>query len=133
MIKISCFKKYENNALGNNSIVRNNQNNNLLKYELTNAKSISINQNTSEDNHLISKKHVEYLSGNSTVVRKTYDNNMPNQNFLSAKKFCIKDQLTQNEDGCYKEYVDSLVSENTIMRFSQTLENLLKVQVGDTI
>ena len=52
-----------------NNLVKNNQDNNFNDNKLTNIKSITINNNPTDDNHVTNKKYIDNQLDKNTIVR----------------------------------------------------------------
>ena len=140
-------KLYVDNAIDQISVVRINQDNDFNNQNLTKLNSITLNKQAENDNEVITKAHIDqfhndnertqrdlgldFYDESSDVVKNNEDND------LNDNKFTILDSVTVNRDpSCdselsTKKIIDDQLNKNTIVRFNQTLENYLKVSVGN--
>ena len=67
-----------------NDLVKNNQNNDFINNEITNVKSIEINDTPIKDNHVSNKKYVNdnFILKTDTTIVKNNQNNAFNNNWL---------------------------------------------------
>ena len=140
-------KLYVDNLVDEVSLVKNNKDNDFGKYNLTNINSITLNKPAENDNEVITKAYVDqFHQGNERSRRDVgldfYDesNDLVKNNqdiYLKDKKLTNLDSIRVNRNPnsdnglSNKKYVDDQLNKNTILRFSQTLQNYLKVSVGN--
>ena len=140
---------YVDNAVDELSLVRNNQDNDFNNNNLTNINSITLNTQAVNDNQVITKVYVDQFHQENERSRRDlgldfYDesndlvkNNQDND--LNDNKLTNIDSITDNRNPSLdnelanKKYIDDELDKNTIFRFNQTLENYLKVSVGNDI
>ena len=140
-------KLYAGNAIDEPSLVRNNQDNAFNKYNLTNINSITLNTQAVNDNQVITKAYVDQFHQENERSRKDIGLSFYNEevdlvkvyqdNDFNDKTFTNLVSITVNGNPCLdielanKKYVDDSVGEGNILRFNKTLENYLKVSVGN--
>ena len=127
--------------------MRNNQDNNFKNHKVTNINGVTLNRQAENDNEVITKAYVdpyhqqnersrryldiEVYDESSDLVKNNQvidfnDNKIKNLDSVSVKRNPSSDNELIN-----KKHIDDELGKNTIARFSQTLENYLKVSVGD--
>ena len=142
-------KLYVDNSIYESSLVRNNQENDFNNNNLTNINSITLNTQAVNDNRVITKAYVDQFHQENERSRRDlgidfYDesdelvkNNQDND--LNDKKLTIVNCLTNNQNPTSenqvvnKKYVDDSIGDGNVLKFNQTLENYLKVSVGNVI
>ena len=140
-------KLYVDNSIDEPSLVRHNKDNDFGNYNLTNINSITLNKQAENDNEVITKAYVDQFHQENERSRRDvgldfYDesndlvkNNQDND--LNDKKLTNLYSVTVNKNPCLdielvkKKYVDDPIRGGTIVRFNQTLQNYLKVSVGN--
>ena len=140
---------YVDYSIDESNLVKNNKDNDFGIYNLTNINSISSNKQSENDTEVVTKAYVDEFHNDNERTRRDleldfYDkssdlvkNNQDND--LNDKKLTNLDSLTVNRDPSSdnelstKKYVDDQLDKNTILKFNQTLENYLKVSVGNDI
>ena len=138
---------YVDNAIDESSLVRNNQDNDFNNNNLTNINSITLNTQAVNDNQVITKAYVDQFHQENERSRRDvgldfYDesndsvkNNQDND--FNDNKITNIDSIAVNRNPCYdnevviKKYIDDEIDKNSIVRFDQTLQNYLKVSVGN--
>ena len=142
-------KQYVDNVIEESSMVRTNQDNDFNTHNLTNITSITLNTEAVIDNRVITKAYVDQFHNDNERSRRdlgfgVFDestdlvkNNQDND--LSDKKLMNLDGVTVNRDPksdnelSLKKYIDNELDENTILGFNQTIQNYLKVSVGNDV
>ena len=139
-------KLYVDNAIDESSLVRNNQDNDFNNINLTNIISITLNKKAKNDNEVITKAYVDQfhndiektrqdlgidLFNESAGLVKNNQDNDPNDNKLTnIDSILVNGNPNSDSELVIKKYLDDELDKNTVLRFSQTLENYLKVSVG---
>ena len=142
-------KLYVDNSIDEVSLVRNNKDNDFGNYNLTNINSITLNKQAENDNEVIPKAYVDqfhqeneqsrrdvgldfYNDSNDSVKNNQYndlkDNKLTNLDSVQVNRIPTSDNEIASE-----KYIDDSIGESTLLRFNQTLENYLKVSVGNDI
>ena len=140
-------KLYVDNSIDEPTLVRNNQDNDFNNYNLTNINSITSNKQAEYDIEVITKAYVDQFHNDNERTRR--DLGLPfyieevylvkndQDNDLNDEKLTILDSITVNRNPSLdnevsnKKYVDAELDKYTIVRFNQTLQNYLKVSVGN--
>ena len=140
-------KLYVDTEIDQSSLVRNNQDNNFNN-NLTNINSITLNTQAVNDNQVITKAYVDQFHSNNErnrrdlglsiynevdLVKNNQDNDFNDNKLTNINSITINKSPTDDNHACNKKYVDDQLDKNTIVRFSQTLDNYLKVSVGNDI
>ena len=76
---------------------------------------------------------VDFYDESSDLVRNNQDNNFNDNKLTNINLIKIKKNPSEDNHVCNKKYVDEQLDKNTIVRFNQTLQNYLKVSVGNDI
>ena len=142
-------KLYVDNSINEPSLVRNNQDNDFGNYNLTNINSITLNKAAESDNEVITKSYVDqfhqenersrrdagldFYDESSDLVKNNQDNDLKDNKLTNINSITINNNPTDDNHVSNKKYVDNELDKNTIVRFNQTLENYLKVPVGNDI
>ena len=152
MPQIDCHltaKLYVDNAIDEPSLVRNNKDNDFGNYNLTNINSITLNTATVNDNQLITKTYVDqfhqenersqrdlgidFYDESSDIVKNNQDNDFNDNKLTDINSIRINNNPSDDNHVSNKKYIDDELDKNTIVRFNQTLQNYLKVSVGNDI
>ena len=129
----ACNKNYVDNKFSDSTIVKNDVHIDLNDRNITNARFIQVNQLPQIDSHLTAKLYVDNTVNEPTLVRNTQNNNFNDNKLINIDSVTVnRDPILDNELS-NKKYIDNELQKNTIVRFNQTLQNYLKVSVGDTI
>ena len=142
-------KLYVDNSIDEPSLVRNNQDNDFGNYNLTNINSITLNKQAEKDNEVITKSYVDQLrqenersrrnagldfyDESGDLVKNNQDNDLKDNKLTNINSITINNNPTDDNHVSNKKYVDDELDKNTILRFNQTLQNYLKVSVGNDI
>ena len=128
-------------------MVRNIQDNDFNINNLTNINCKTLNTQAANDNQVITKAHLDQFHNDNERTRRAlgldfYDesndlvkNNQAND--LNDNELANLDSITINRNPSSdievsnKKYTDDELDKNTIVRFNQTLQNYLKVWVGN--
>ena len=139
-------KLYVDNAIGEPSLVRNNKDNDFSNYNLTNINSITLITQAINDNQVITKAYVDqfhqenersrrdvgldFYDESNDLVNNNQDNDLNDNKLTNKNSITINNNPTDDNHASNKKYIDDELDKNTIVRFSQTLQNYLKVSVG---
>ena len=142
-------KLYVDNAINEATLVRNNQDNDFNKNNLTNINSITLNKQAENDNEVVTKAYVhqfhrenersrrglgiDFHNESSDLVKNNQDNDLNDKKLTNIDSITINRNPTSDNEVSNKKYIDNELDKNTIFRFNQTLENYLKVSVGNDI
>ena len=148
-IQHACTKNYADNLFNDPSIVKNDAHIDLNDRNITNCRFLSVNQSPQIDSHLTAKLYVDNAIDESSIVRNNKDNDFNNYNLTNINSITLNTQAVNDDEVITKAYVDQFHQENertrrqvgidfynessTILRFNQTLQNYLKVSVGNGI
>ena len=140
-------KLYVDNAIDEASLVRNNQDNDFSDYNLTNINSITLNKPAENDNHVITKANVDqfhqenersrrdvgldFYIESSDFVKNNQDNDFNDKKLTNIDSKTNNRNATLDNELASKKYIDDELDKNTILRFNQTLQNYLKIPVGN--
>ena len=145
----ACNKNYVDNSIDETSLIRNNKNNDFGNYNLSNIKSITLNNQPINDNEVVTKSYVDqfhndnersrrdlgidFYNESNILVKNNQDNNLNDKKLTNINSITINNNPSDDNHVCNKKYVDDELDKNTIVRFNQTLMNYLKVSVGNDI
>ena len=140
-IKDACLKNYVDNILKNDIDINSNN--------LTNINSITLNEQAETDNEVITKAYVDqfhqqnersrrdlgiYFYDESTdLVRNSQNNDLNDKKLTNIDSITVKREATLDNDLSSKKHIDDELAKNTVVRFNQTLQNYLKVTVGNDV
>ena len=139
-------KLYVDNSIDEPSIVRKNQDNDFNNYNLTNINSITLNKPAKDDSEVITEAHVDQFHEENERSRRDlgidfYDESDDLVKIfqdidLKDKKLTILDSITVNRNPTsnevsIKKHTEDELDKNTNVRFIQTLQNYLRVSVGN--
>ena len=140
-------KFYVDTEIDQSSLVRNNQDNDFNNNNLTNINSITLNTQAVNDNQVITKAFVDqfhqenersrrdlgidFYNESNDLVKNNQDNNFNDNKLLNINSITINNNPTDDNHVSNKKYIDDQLDKNTIVRFNQTLENYLKVSIGN--
>ena len=106
---------------------------------VSNILQINLHSEPTDDDHAATKSYVDYLSENdrnrrdmSTVFIDQH-NEFGNNKFTNLDSITFKRNRLLNEELSNKKYVDNELDKDTFLRFNQTLQNYLKVSVGNDV
>ena len=142
-------KLYVDNAIAETSLVRNNQDNDFNNSNLTNINSITLNKQAENDNEVITKAYVDqfhqenersrrdvgldFYDESNDLVKNNQDNDFNDNKLTNINSITINNNPSDNNHVSNKKYIDDELDKNTIVRFNQTLQNYLKVSVGNDV
>ena len=148
-IREATSKNYVDNLFNDPSIVKNDTHIDLNDRNITNCRFLSVNQLPQIDSHLTAKLYVDNAIDESSIVRNNKDNDFNNYNLTNINRITLNTQAVNDDEVITKAYVDQFHQESersrrdlgidfynessTILRFNQTLQNYLKVSVGNDI
>ena len=140
-------KLYVDNAIDEFSLVRSNQGNDFNNHNLTNIKSITLNTEAVNDDQVITKAYVDqfhqeneqsrrdlgldFYNESSDIVKNNQYSDLNDNKLKNLDSIAVIRNPSEDNEVSNKGYVDDSVGEGTIVRFNQTLENYLKVSVGN--
>ena len=138
---------YVDTEIDQPSLVRNNQDNNFNNYNLTNILSITLNKQAENDNEVITKAYadqfhqenersrrdlgIDFYDESSDIVKNNQDKDFNDKKLTNIDSVTVNRNPSSENDLASKKYTDDELDKNTIVRFNQTLQNYLKVSVGN--
>ena len=145
----AASKNCVDNSIDEISLVRNNRDIGFSNHNLNNINTITLNKQAENDNEVITKFYVDqfhqenersrrdlgidFYDESSNLVKNNQDNDFNDNKLTNINSITINNNPTDDNHLSNKKYVDDQLDKNTIVRFNQTLQNYLKVSVGDTI
>ena len=148
-INEAISKNYVDNIIDEISLVRSNQDNDFDNNKLTNINSITLNKQAENDNEVITKSYVDqfhqenertrrdvgldFYNESNNLVKNNQDNDFNDNKLTNINSIIINNNPTDDNHVCNKKYIDDELNKNTIVRFNQTLQNYLKISVGNNI
>ena len=142
-------KLYVDSAIDEETLVRSNQDDDFNNYNLSNINSITLNTQAVNDNQVITKAYVDqfhqenersrqhlgidFYDESSDLVKNNQDNDLNDNELTNIDSMTINRNPTSDNEVANKKYIDDDIDKNTILRFNQTLQNYLKVSVGNDI
>ena len=141
-------KNFVDNKFNDPIIIKNTDHVDFNDKNLDNVSSIKVNRIPTCEEHLTPKLYVDnaindiisYVDNLHEINRKRrdlssvfsdQDNEFDNNKLTSLHSITVnRDSSSDNELAC-KKYIDDSIGEGTKVRFSRTLENYLKVSVGN--
>ena len=138
---------YVDIAVDESSLVRNNQDNIFNNNNLTNINSNTLNTQAVNDNQVITKAYVDqfhqenersrrdvgldFYDESNDLVKDNQDNDLNDNKLTNINSITINNSPTDDKHVSNKKYIDDELDKNTIVSFNQTLQNYLKVSVGN--
>ena len=138
-------KLYVDTATDERSLVKNNQDNDFNNNNLNNIISITLNKQAENDNEVITKAYVdqfhrenerctrdlsiELYDESSELVRNDQDKDFNENKLTNIDSNTVNRNPNSDKDVANKKYIDDELYKKTILRFTQTLQNCLKVSV----
>ena len=145
----STTKLYVDSSIDEPSLVRNNKDNDFGNYNLSNINSITLNAQAENDNEVITKAYVDqyhqenersrrdlaidFYNESSDLVKNNQDNSLNDNKLTNLDSITVNRKPSSDNELASKKYIDNELDKNTILRFNQTLQNYLKVFVGNDI
>ena len=140
-------KLYVDNAIDESSLVRNNRDNDFGNYNLTNINSITLNKQAENDNEVITKAYVDqfhqenersrrdlgidFYKESVDIVKNNQDNDLKDNKLINLDSISVNRKPSSENELASKKYIHDELNKNTVLRFNQTLQNYLKVSVGN--
>ena len=140
-------KLYVDNSIDETSLVRNNKDNDFGNYNITNINSITLNKEAANDNEVITKAYVDqfhqenersrrdvglnFYNESADLVKNNQDNDLNDNKLTNLDCVQVNRNPTSDNELVNKKYIDHELDKNTVLRFNQTLQNYLKVSVGN--
>ena len=140
-------KLYVDNSIDEPSLVRNNQDNGFNNQNLSKINSITLNTQAVNDNQVITKAYVDkfhndnertrrdlgldFYGESSDLIRNNQDNDLNDNRLTNLDSITTNRNPDLDNDLASKKHVDDSVGEGNILRFNTTLQNYLKVSIGN--
>ena len=140
-------KQYVDTEIDQSTLVRNNQDNDFNNNNLTHINRISLNTQAVNDNQVITKAYVDqihqaneqprrnlgldFYDDSSDLVKNDLDKDFNENKITNINSITISNNPTENNHVSNKKHIDDELDKNTIVRFNQTLQNYLKISVGN--
>ena len=140
-------KIYVDREIDQTSLVRNIQDNDFGNYNLTSINSNTLNKQAESDNEVIAKAYVDqfhqenersrrdvgldFYNESNDLLENSTDNNLNDNKLTNLDSITVNRNPTLDKEVASKKYIDDDLDKNTIVRFNQTLQNYLKVSVGN--
>ena len=140
-------KLYVDKIVDEASLVRNIQDNDFNNNTVTNINSKILNILAETDNEVITKAYVDQIpqenerlqrdSGidfydeSGDLVKNNRDNDFNDKKLKNIDSITVNRDPASNNEVTNKKYIDGELDKKTILRFNQTLQNYLKVSVGN--
>ena len=138
---------YVDNAIDEPSLVRNIQDIDFRNYNLTNINNITLNKQAENDNEVITKAYVDqfhqenersrrdvglgFYNESNNLVKNNPGNDLKDNKLTNLDSITVNRNPTSDNELSNKKYIDDELDKNTLVRFNQTLQNYLKVSVGN--
>ena len=145
----AASKIYVDNSIDEVSLFRNNKDIDFGNYKLTNINSITLNKQAENDNEVITKAYVDqfhqekeisrrdlgidFYDESSNLLKNNQDNDFNDNKLTNINSITINRKPTLDSELANKKDVDNELDKNTFVRFNQTLQNYLKVSIGNDI
>ena len=143
----STAKLYVDNSRDEPSLVRKIQGNVFFKYNLYNIKSITLNTQAVNDNQVITKAYVyqfhqeneqslrdlgiDFYDQSNDLVKNNQDNIFSDNKKTNIGSITVNRNPGSDHELANRKDIDDELDKNTILRFNETLQNYLKVSVGN--
>ena len=141
-------KNYVDHKFNDSSIIKNTDHVDFNNKYIDNVRMISVNEMPEWGNDLTSKLYVDnalsdllsYVNDFHEINRNRrdlssvfndQDNEFDNNKLTNLDSVTVNRNPSADDELSNKKYVDDSIGEGTIVRFNQTLENYLKVSVGN--
>ena len=140
-------KLHVDNATDEESLVRNIQDNDFNNNNLTDRNSVTLNKQAENDNEIITKACVDQIHIDNErnrrdiglsffiegvdLVKNNQDNDLNDNKLTNFDSITVNRNPTSDNEVSNKKNIDDELDKNTIVRFNQTLQNYLKVSVGN--
>ena len=141
-------KNYVENKFNDSSIIKNTDHVDFNNKYIDNVRMISVNEMPEWGNDLTSKLYVDnVLSDLLSYVNELHeinrnrrdlssvfndqDNEFDNNKLTRLDSITVNRNPTSGNELASKKYIDDELDKNTVLRFNQTLQNYLKVSVGN--
>ena len=140
-------KLYVDNAIDEESLVRNKQDNDFNNINLTNINNITLNTQTVNDNQVITKAYVDHIHNDNErnrrdlglsfynekvdLVKNNQNNDFNDNKLTNLDSITVNRRPSLDNELANKKFIVDELDKNTKVSLNQTLENYLKVSVGN--
>ena len=140
-------KLYVDNSKDEPSLDRNIQDNDFNKKNRTIINSITLNKQAENDNEINTKAYVyqfhqeyeqsrrdvglDFYDESNDLVKSIQDNDFNDKKLTNLYSVSVNRNPNLDNELANKKDVDDELDKNTVLRFNQTLQNYLKVSVGN--
>ena len=127
--------------------MRNTQENDFGNYTLTIINSITLNKQAKNNNEVKKKAYVDqfhqenersrrdvglgFYNESSDLVKNNQVNDLNDNKLTNLNSVSVNRNPTLDSESVNKKYIDDEPNKNTVLRFNQTLQNYLKLYVGN--
>ena len=142
-------KLYVDNAIDEISVVQNSQDNDFNNNNVTNIISITLKKQAENDNEVSTKAYVDqfhqknersrrvlgiyFYDESGDLVKNNQDKAFNDNKLTNIDSITVNRIPTSDNEISNKKFIDEELSNKTIVRFNQTLQNYLKVSVGNDV
>ena len=142
-------KIYVDNAIDETSLVRNIQDNDSNNHKLTNINSITSITQALHDNQVFTKTYVDqfhqenertrrdlgidFYNESSDKVKNSEVKNFNDNKITNFDNIIVIRNATSDNEFSNKKYFDDQLGKKILLKLNQTLENYLKVFVGNIV
>ena len=140
-------KLYVDTAIDESSLARNNQDKDFDNNNLTNINSITSKTQAENDNEVITKAYVDQFhpenersrrdvglsvyNEEADLVENNRDNDLNDNKLINLDSITVNRKPSSDNEVVNEKYLDDELDKNTVLRFNQTLQDYLKVSVGN--
>ena len=140
-------KLYVDNSKYEATIIGSTRDYDFSNFNLTNINSITLNKQAENDNELITKAYIDqfhqenersrrdvgldFYIESSGLVKNNEDKDLNDNKLTNLDSIIVNRNPTLDSELSNKKNIDDQLDKNTIVRFNQTLQNYLKVSVGN--
>ena len=140
-------KLYVDTEIDQSSLVGNNQDNDFNNINLTNMNSITLNTEALNDIQVLTKAYVDqfhqekersrrdvglsFYNEEADLVKNNKDNDFNDNKITNIGSITVNRNPSSNNELANKKYIVDSIGECTLPRFNQTLQNYLKISVGN--
>ena len=140
-------KLYVDNIIDEITLVRNNKDNDFGNFHLTVTNSITLSKQAENDNEVITKAYVDqfhqenersrrdlgldFYDESNDIVKNNQNNDLNDNKLTNINSITINNNPIDDNHVANRKCIDDESDEKTVLRFNQTLENYLKVSVGN--
>ena len=140
-------KMYVDNSIDEPSLVRNIQDNDFNNHNLTDINSIILNTQAVNGNEVMTRTYedqfhqenersrrglvFDFYDESNDLVKNNQDSDFNDKKLTDLDSVAVNRNPSLDNEFANEKYVDDSVGEGNILRFNETLQNYLKVSVGN--